>query len=60
MHAASPAVELETRLADLLQTAGVPYRTYLSDTDRLLDALDPPPVAAVGIRPALRSGRGRA
>lgn len=32
--------ELEERLAALLETAGVPYRTYLVHTERLLAALD--------------------
>jgi DNA-binding MarR family transcriptional regulator len=34
--------EFEARFARLLDVAGVPYRTYLSHTDRLLDALNPP------------------
>jgi DNA-binding MarR family transcriptional regulator len=34
--------ELEARLAALLETAGVPYRTYRTHTKRLLDALDRP------------------
>ncbi len=40
--------ELEARFAKLLDVAGVPYRTYLSDTDRLLDALGPP-LSDVGV-----------
>ena len=35
--------ELEERLAALLETAGVPYRTYRTDTMRLLAALDGQP-----------------
>jgi DNA-binding MarR family transcriptional regulator len=41
--------ELEARLATLLEAAGVSYGTYLSDTDRLLVALAPPPSGA-GVR----------
>jgi DNA-binding MarR family transcriptional regulator len=53
--------ELEARLANLLEAAGVPYRTYLSHTDRLLDALDPPPSGAgVRERSLLGSVPGRA
>jgi DNA-binding MarR family transcriptional regulator len=32
--------ELETRLANLLEAVGVPYGTYLSHTEGLLNALD--------------------
>jgi DNA-binding MarR family transcriptional regulator len=35
--------ELEERFAALLETAGVPYRTYRTHTTRLLDALDGQP-----------------
>jgi DNA-binding MarR family transcriptional regulator len=35
--------DLEQRLARLLETAGVPYRTYLTHTKRLLAALETPP-----------------
>jgi DNA-binding MarR family transcriptional regulator len=38
--------ELETRLANLLEAVGVPYDTYLSHTERLLDALDTEPAGA--------------
>lgn len=34
--------ELEERLGALLEAAGVPYRTYLAYTNRLLAALDAP------------------
>lgn len=36
--------ELEERFAGLVEAAGVPYRAYLSDTERLLAALEAPPV----------------
>jgi len=32
--------DLETRLADLVEAVGVDYGTYLSQTERLLDALE--------------------
>jgi DNA-binding MarR family transcriptional regulator len=38
--------ELEERLAALLETAGVPYRTYRTHTKRLLAALDGQPADA--------------
>jgi DNA-binding MarR family transcriptional regulator len=38
--------QLEERLAALLVAAGVPYRTYLTHTERLLAALDPHPAGA--------------
>jgi DNA-binding MarR family transcriptional regulator len=38
--------QLEERLAVLLEAAGVRYRTYLTDTERLLAALDPHAVGA--------------
>src|SRR5438105_7158611 len=38
--------ELENRLAGLVEAAGVPYRGYLTHTERLLAALDAAPPAA--------------
>jgi DNA-binding MarR family transcriptional regulator len=38
--------ELETRLAALVEAAGVPYASYLTHTERLLAALDAGPRAA--------------
>jgi len=38
--------QLEERLTVLLEAAGVPYRTYLAHTERLLAALKPDPVGA--------------
>lgn len=38
--------QLEERLATLLEASGVPYRTYLTHTERLLAALDPEPAGA--------------
>jgi DNA-binding MarR family transcriptional regulator len=38
--------QLEERLAALLEAAGVPYRTYLTHTKRLLTALDPHPAGS--------------
>jgi DNA-binding MarR family transcriptional regulator len=38
-------MDLEERLARLLETAGVPYRTYLTHTKRLLAALETPPAS---------------
>jgi DNA-binding MarR family transcriptional regulator len=49
--------ELEERLAVLLETAGVPYRTYLTLTQRLLAALDVPP-ADLRVRSSAASLRG--
>jgi hypothetical protein len=37
---------LEQRLAVLLEAAGVPYRTYLAQTERLLAELEPDRVGA--------------
>jgi DNA-binding MarR family transcriptional regulator len=38
--------QLEERLTVLLEAAGVPYRTYLAHTERLLAAVKPDPVGA--------------
>jgi hypothetical protein len=50
--------DLEERLARLLETAGVPYRTYLTHTERLLGALETPP-ASQQRQPATESARSR-
>lgn len=50
--------ELENRLALLLEKAGVPYRTYLGHTKRLLGALNTqpiPPPASSALQAAERS-----
>jgi hypothetical protein len=47
--------DLEERLARLLEAAGVPYRTYLTHTNRLLAALEALP--APERQPAAGSGR---
>jgi DNA-binding MarR family transcriptional regulator len=39
-------MELESRLAALVEAAGVPYRSFLTHTERLLAALDARPRAA--------------
>jgi hypothetical protein len=38
--------QLEGRLAELVEAAGVPYRTYLEHTERLLAVLNPDPAGA--------------
>lgn len=43
--------ELEERLAGLLEAVGVPYGTYLSNTERLLRALDSEPGGMLGRAP---------
>lgn len=43
--------ELEDRLAGLLESAGVPYRTYLAHTRRLLAAVDSQPGSRPGQYP---------
>jgi DNA-binding MarR family transcriptional regulator len=50
--------DLEERLARLLKTAGVPYRTYLTHTTRLLGALETPP-ASQQRQPAAGSARSQ-
>ena len=45
--------QLETRLASLVEAAGVTYRTYVSDTDRVLDALGQPASDAEVREPSL-------
>jgi DNA-binding MarR family transcriptional regulator len=52
-------MDLEERLARLLETAGVPYRTYLTHTARLLAALETSP-ASQQRQPAAGSARSRA
>jgi hypothetical protein len=40
--------QFEERFASLVEAAGVPYRTYLSHTERLLGALDTQPARSQG------------
>jgi len=51
--------ELEERLAGLLESAGVPYRTYLGHTKRLLAALDTQPTSLTGQSPPPATARSR-
>jgi DNA-binding MarR family transcriptional regulator len=46
--------QLEERFASLVQAAGVPYRTYLSHTERLLGALDNQPAGSPARQPGVR------
>jgi DNA-binding MarR family transcriptional regulator len=55
---ARSGMDLEERLARLVENAGVPYRTYLTHTKRLLAALETPP-ASQERRPAGSSARSR-
>lgn len=52
--------QLEERLAELVESAGVPYQTYLKYTKRLLERLDAPQAATdAGVAASSRGRSGR-